>query len=321
MSYAPSTPGEPWLMGAESGSVGSGTFGFAAEAPPEVHRSPPVPQSYRRDGLYESLPFLLLGLGLLGAGIWSLSAKPLPTSPVPLWILLFGSGAIALAGGFAAALAAPARNAGPPSSAREPPPRAIPRDNVRPSTFPETDAAYERAPTPAIDPSTRAPPVLARPSVAVPPEPARTVARPAPARARPLASPLPSSPGSAPGTTHPRVPQEIPEEDGRAELESEDDPDAVARDLDDLAELVRGHRRRDASPPSPAAEGRSDRTPDPRCHGCERSIAPTEPSKECASCARPLCGECLAAADREGRPGLCPICGLIEGPRRPRARE
>jgi hypothetical protein len=301
VSYAPSPARRPWMTATFQSDPGDPGAWHLGEGPSEPAPLPPLARSaYRRDGFLESVPFLLLGLTLLGVGIWVLGRNPVPSSPVPLWTLFVGSGTIAIVGGIAAAVAVPSKvsDHGPSGLRGVPSPASVRAPSPREGG--ESEAAY---PEPAH--VLAAPPrggVAPHPSVEGGPAVRRTVTRMD-------RTPLPAD-------EPPELPDEAP---ALPPDEPGEDPEAVARDLDDLAVLVRGSRRR--SSPSARNDEGSPEPPDPKCHGCDRAIPAREQAGECKSCGRVLCGECLAAADQEGRPGLCPICGLIEGPSRARSRD
>ncbi len=66
------------------------------------------------------------------------------------------------------------------------------------------------------------------------------------------------------------------------------------------------------SPRKPAPSG-SGGSP---CVSCDRPVA--SPHASCGACGNPLCRDCETSAEREGTPGLCPTCALLEQYSRPR---
>ncbi len=88
------------------------------------------------------------------------------------------------------------------------------------------------------------------------------------------------------------------------------DADLVATDLAGTS-----RPRNDPSWSSPARPDRLESEAPrqvARCVGCGSVILHTGPPSQCQVCGEPLCSECRDRSLVEGKPNLCPLCGLLD---------
>ncbi|MGC2290031.1 MAG: hypothetical protein WA688_09285 [Thermoplasmata archaeon] len=272
--------------------------------------------------LAASFPLFFFGAGCLAVAAFVLYEGSAATiGRIPLWIPFIALGAIALAGGTLSVFAEPDEASPTDAAQRTPPnptapvPRYIPPDRFPRSGTP-TGAAPER--------------VAARDTPTRPTDFAPPPARPPPA-STPVEEP---SPGPQIGAGLTAV---LP-----------DDTSDFLKELDLIeADLHAPRRTIRATPSVPAASaptptvagsvfststGPPAAKDDPpqlpvvgpsrleseaprrvvHCIGCGSAILHVGTPSQCQVCGEPLCSDCRDRSFSEGKPNLCPLCGLLD---------
>lgn len=290
-------------------------------------------------GLAAGFPLLFLGAGCLAAAVLVQFEGPgASIGRIPLWIPLVAVGIVALIGGTLTVFAEPDPEPSNPAPAVEPRNRGVPplARAASPGPRPAREPAMVRTSRPA--PTVTSTPI--------------SVGASAPREPGPRAPP-PNKPreGPAPMAVEP----EAVGLDASALLEELDRIDAELhvsrpRDSKSAAGVPTVSSPRPTvppvhQPPQPVMNDTANSTYRPyeveqrpesespartlRCVGCGSAILDAGAPAHCDVCGEPLCSECRDRSRAEGKPNLCPICGLLDavharGPRsattvRPRA--
>lgn len=319
-----------------SGRDRIGREGSYGRPEPDVRRAPGgTDPTARRPGtvsrsevnnLAASFPLLFFGAACVAvAALVLLEGSRASIGRIPLWVPFLALGLIALVGGTLSVFALPDETEEAPAQRgvlpswpdRSPAPR-------EPSVVPEPTARKSMAdaapPTPSEIPP-YAPPTAPR-AGSVPPSP-----------------PIPSS-----RTVPPLLPVDA---SATPTVLLPDDATALLREIDLIAADLRSARRGGPRPRGPpGAEGRREvgdqfvarpmeeasasyaavpfgagsetaaETELPRrvrhCVGCGSVILETGATTQCQVCGEPLCSDCRERSFAEGKPNLCPLCGLLD---------
>ncbi len=289
--------------------------GISADDPDSDPAGPPGDASsgFERN-LAASFPLIFLGVGCLAIGVilWLEKTRAV-IGHIPIWLPFLAVGIIAVAGAtlslFAEPDPVPGESSGPPS--RKTPARDGPIGS------------------------------RARRQVPLPPaRPRAEIGRPAPvlrARASSPSGETEARVGPAPGTTSAPSPVPGPSEP----LDS--DAGALLAEIDAIDAAIHGSRASAPARPAPisktggsaltaapsmaapagsgpvganpsgmaAQAAESPRTRD-HCVGCGSTILHAGSPVRCQVCGEPLCTDCRDRSLAEGKPNLCPLCGLLD---------
>jgi hypothetical protein len=181
----------------------------------------------------------------------------------------------------------------------------------------ESAAQGPSAPTPRV-PTASLPPPRPRPTAnANPPPTAGPSQRPAksllpgpavgagrPSRATrgtpPTSRPSPQRPSRAP-TPAPRP------------TERQTTDDAVSAEYRTLLAELEARAAKEVLPRPVAEPARPELLPsDVRCVGCDAKLGRVDRTNSCRSCRSPMCDSCRGRSAKEGYPGLCAVCSILE---------
>jgi hypothetical protein len=297
---------------------------------PSVRRDVSARRQYRKEApgpregnLAASFPLIFFGAGCLAVALFVLlEGSRAAIGRIPLWVPFVALGVIALAGGILSVFAEPDEDTS-----------AVVPDEEGPSTLPLPPVRYlifdrESRSEPSGDaPRPETSPVSTKVSRAVSPEPKLEAKGPPP---RPVAAP---SPSPAPAAVN---------------ALNADEAASLLKEIDLIDAELHASRigRRSAasanpgSSPSPASRApvpgvpiatataksapkgnvapaparRESDTPRQvaRCVGCGSVILHSGSPSRCQACGEPLCPECRDRSIAEGKPNLCPLCGLLD---------
>lgn len=276
--------------------------------------------SARISNLAASFPLFFFGAGCIAVAFFIvLEGSHAAIGRIPLWVPFVALGIIALAGGSLSVFAEPDepyQEETPEETTRSPrlpPPSSIAYDRV-PRIRRPTHVASSRPPPRASDAATaklasdEAPP-KSSPSPVPPPRPAPVAVTPPSAvpfddtasllqeidliDAALHAPHLTAGRAPAPSTTSPRVSTASP----------------AAKSVAPPATKVATVSPR--SKPSPRMESEVPRQV-AHCVGCGSVILHSGSPSKCRVCGETLCTECRDRSIAEGKPNLCPLCGLLD---------
>jgi len=308
---------------------------------PEVHAGRPFPSVRRArsklsrartqesrpsepevSNLAASFPLFFFGAGCIAAAAFVLlEGSSAAIGRIPLWVPFVALGIIALAGGTLSVFAEPDQTtdtvvaAEVPQSPPFPAARNAPPDRPLRSWAPTPPSAVRAAP--------RAEPSM--PSDTSRPRPRQADLLPAPAERDPIAPPITERSAPMPDdaasllkeidlidadlhASH--IPAGPAPRAARSSPQAETDVDLVAAGL---TPPVRP--RNDPSRSSPPRPGRLESEAPrqvARCVGCGSVILHAGAPAQCQVCGEPLCSECRDRSLAEGKPNLCPLCGLLD---------
>lgn len=284
------------------------------------------PRSTLAENLEASFPLIFFGGGCLAAAAFVLGdGSHLLIGRIPLWLPFMALGLIALVGGILSIFAEPDPLDEPISSDEQPPSHAMPltpavASIVRPSV---------PAASPGPNPISAGTALVARPfKVTNVPEPPRALVP----RAPPIAGPETRNPIPPAVSAAPLLP---------------DDATALLMEIDLISQDLRATRagarlggatENTSVPPTRAPSvattpgatqpGVPSVAPRPslptasvplevprravHCVGCGSVILAAGPPVQCQVCHEPLCSDCRDRSYAEGKPNMCPLCGLLD---------
>lgn len=280
-------------------------------------QSPRDEDSPMARNLAASFPLFFFGGGCAVIAVVLLLEKThAAVGRIPIWLPFLAIGVIALAGGTLSLFAEP--------DPKPPTPRPVPRRRTVPPGRPLSRSASDAAPSvPARQDFGRPAPVL-RPRPPIDPEADGPVVSQAPAPAVPPAA-APAAPVASSA--------EPLDSDATAQLAEIDDIDAAihagrpvppaARSAPAVARSGTARAPAGVVPnaPIPVAVGprsvnAAGSTYAPRtldhCVGCGSAIVHSGTPIRCQVCGEPLCTDCRDRSLAEGKPNLCPLCGLLD---------
>lgn len=277
-------------------------------------RTAAAPRS-ENSGLAASFPLLFFGGGCVAvAAFVLLGGSGASIGRIPLWIPFLALGIIALVGGGLAVFAEPDEEPteapeGPGSRPQYSPlPRPVPPRRPSPPREARADGGRPTAPNP-------------RPLSNTPPSSAPVQREPPPATPRPPATPsaAPLPPGGPVSEDASSLLREIDL------IEADLHASRAARraatpfhpvDGSIVVETNGPEAPRRAPAPRPGnAPGRPESGSPPmvaHCIGCGSAILHARAPSQCQLCGGPLCSECRDRSLTEGKPNLCPLCGLLD---------
>jgi hypothetical protein len=141
------------------------------------------------------------------------------------------------------------------------------------------------------------------PRTAVPPPPPTPSETPPPRAGEPSTTSAAGRSGAKP--SNPSSPRTARPSAG----ESLARPEAVGPEYRALLDEL--DRRSTAARPTSAAVPSLSATTD-RCVGCDAKVPPSERGSVCSSCHAAMCASCRARSVKEGFPGLCALCAILE---------
>jgi hypothetical protein len=302
---------------------------------PAVRRDGPVRKSTRSrasrpappevSNFAASFPLFFFGGGCVAAAVFVLlEGSRAAIGRIPLWVPFVALGIIALAGGTLSLFAEPDETVAtepaddrPPRAAPTPPRATLPKRSPRPPV-----------PIPGPMPSPSAP-------VAARPDRGQLASRGAPRDAPSLGEVRDTGPVAPAGAARDEtVPDDVP---------------SLLRELDSIEAVLRSSRVESRPvPPAPGTTVRAAKaaktvavnpttppvvgegiapptsaTPEwleepeaPRqiahCVGCGSAMVHAGAAARCHACGEPLCADCRDRSLAEGKPNLCPLCGLLD---------
>lgn len=311
----------PPAYGSTRGRAGRSMV-WSERAPPRHARRLAGSPASEASGLAASFPLIFFGAGLTFVGVYVRLLEPTSAvGHIPLWLPFLILGVVALGGGILSVFARPSEPARPsasPGTSPDPGPsressvvrgpphryhrRGRPSESLPPGRYPPTPPA---APQPrGTEPADRGPVTLG----------GRDAGDRAPARRIAPDEPtlLLGELASIEADLRPRGVAKLATSRG---LVAEDPARRLATRAGDPADRSRDPTAAPSRPSPPQRRdlvaGDTPGTP-AVCTGCGSRIAGPTASVRCLVCDRPLCPACADGSERDGAPGLCPFCAVLD---------